>query len=622
MSAPPESDHLALAAGEQHTRAEWEEAAAAVLRRGGRLGGDDPDSRVWDALTRTTLDGIDISPLGTQLNAVAEVVRPDRAGEWDIRVPVDERDPSAANRQLLEELRTGATSLWLQVGAGGLPADGIAAVLDGVLLDAAPVVLDAPDDPLAASRTLLSLRPEQGFAPGTNLGVDPVGAAVRTGRHGTSGPQASEPVTSAVVEGAALARDGGLQALVVDGTAVHDLGASDAQELGYVLATAAAYLRVLEDAGLSVAEAAGQVELRLAVTDEQFPGIAKLRAARRLWARMLELSGAPEDARAAAIHAVTSRPMMSRLDPWVNMLRTCVAAFAAGVGGADAVTVLPFDTRLGIPDGFARRIARNTSSLLISESHLARVADPAGGAWAVEKLTDDLAEAAWVELGRIDGAGGVLAALADGSLRERIAAVAAERDRQVATRQRPLTGVSAFPHLHETLPGRPPRPEGGPEVRPYGHAFEALREQPAAGKVFLATMGTVASHTARATFASNLFAAGGVDVVNCGAHGDTAAVMSSYTGPDGGQPVVCLVGNDRAYAAWGAELVQALREAGARWIVLAGRPGDDTVPTDLVDDSAATGVDALVFLERTREKLNMPHEIARSAPDSEGTPKS
>ncbi|HEU4567621.1 MAG TPA: methylmalonyl-CoA mutase family protein [Marmoricola sp.] len=619
MSAAPGTDHLALAAGARHTRDEWEQAAATVLRRSGRLGDDDPDGRVWEVLARTTLDGIRITPLGVPAAVAADPDRPSRPGEWDVRVPVDLPDPLAANRQLLEELETGATSLWLQVGAAGLPADGIAAALEGVLLDAAPVVLDAPADPLGAARALVALRPGQGFAAGTNLGVDPVGAAVRGGP--TDDPAAT------VAEAVGLATEAGVRALVVDGTAVHDLGASDAQELGYVLAVAACYLRALEDAGTPVEVAAASIELRLAVTDEQFPSIAKLRAARRLWARMLELSGVPTGPTTGAgstarIHAVTSRPMMSRYDPWVNMLRTCVAAFAAGVGGADAVTVLPFDTRLGLPDAFGRRIARNTSALLISESHLARVADPAGGAWAVEELTGDLAGTAWAELGRIEEAGGVLAALEDGSLRARIDAVAAERDRQVATRQRPLTGVSEFPHLHEVPPARQPRPAGSPEVRSYGHAFEALRDEPATGRVFLATMGTVAEHTARATFTGNLLAAGGVEVVNPGPHPDTAALLSSYTGPDGGQPVVCLAGTDAAYAAWGAELVAALREAGAHWVVLAGRPGERTVPADLIDDSCAAGVDALAFLHRTREKLEMSHDTARSAPDSEGTPKS
>jgi methylmalonyl-CoA mutase len=314
---------------------------------------------------------------------------------------------------------------------------------------------------------------------------------------------------------------------------------------------------------------------------------------------MLELSGASEDHRTMSLHAVTSRPMMTKHDPWVNMLRTCVAAFAAGVGGADAITVLPFDSRLGIPDAFARRIARNTSTLLVEESHVAKVADPAGGAYAVEKLTNDLAVAGWAELGRIESAGGVEGALEDGSLRARIDESVAERDRQIATRDRPLTGLTEFPNLHETLPERKPYAEGAIAVRPFGQPFEALRDEPAEVPVFLATMGTIAAHTARATFATNLFAAGGIDVVNAGRHDDVGAVLKDYQGPAGGQPVVCLAGTDMAYAEWGADLVQALREAGARWVVLAGRPVEGVES----DDTCAMGVDALELLQRTREKL-------------------
>jgi methylmalonyl-CoA mutase len=374
---------------------------------------------------------------------------------------------------------------------------------------------------------------------------------------------------------------------------VHDLGASDVQELGYVLALGAHYLRTLAAAGVSVDDAARLVEFRLAATDEQFVTIAKLRAVRRLWARMLELSGAAQDNRQMVLHVVTSRPMMTKYDPWVNMLRTCVAAFAAGVGGADAVTVLPFDSRLGLPDAFSRRIARNTSSLLVEESHVAKVADPAGGAFAVEKLTDDLAVAGWKELGRIESDGGIDGGLDD--LRTRIDEVVSERDQRVANRSLPLTGLSEFPHLHETLPQRAPYAEGAIPVRPYGQAFEQLRDEPADTKVFLATMGTVAAHTARATFASNLFAAGGIDVVNEGRHDDVDAVLAHYDG----EPVVCLVGHDKAYAEWGAELATALREAGARWVILAGKPVDGIT----TDDTCAMGVDALDFLRRTREKL-------------------
>ena len=192
-----------------------------------------------------------------------------------------------------------------------------------------------------------------------------------------------------------------MRVFVVDATEVHDRGASDVQELAHSLAVGAHYLRTLTDAGFDLDEAAEIVEFRYAATDEQFTTIAKLRAARRLWAPGPRAQRATS-AREQHQHAVTSRPMMSKYDPWVNMLRTTVAAFAAGVGGADAVTVLPFDSPLGAPDAFGRRIARNTSHLLIDESHVATVADPAGGAYAVEKLTDDLAVAAWELFGRLD----------------------------------------------------------------------------------------------------------------------------------------------------------------------------------------------------------------------------
>src|SRR5690606_8470929 len=259
----------------------------------------------------------------------------------------------------------------------------------------------------------------------------------------------------------------------------------------------------LEAAGFTLDEAAAQLEFRYAATDEQFPTIAKLRAARALWNRVAELSGIGEAARAQRQHVVTSRPMMARYDTYTNMLRTTVAAFAAGVGGADAVTVMPFDEPLGLPTPFSRRIARNTSALLIHESHVAKVIDPAGGAYAVEKLTDDLAMASWAlftELDGLDELEGVndLAAAAE-RIEPLIEAVRQERAAQIARRERPITGVSEFPNLGETLPERRPYPVA-PEVHRYAGEFEAMRDHPAVQPVFLATMGPIAAHTARATF--------------------------------------------------------------------------------------------------------------------------
>ena len=520
-------------------------------------------------------------------------------GAWDVRtqLEVPEGGEKAANEAALVDLENGATSLLLHLDGDAAPD--WATLLDGVLLDLAPVVLDRPSTEQVESFATFLEGHDGPVHPGTNLSLDV--QTIEMLPHGVreDGATAHDVLAPVVRRAFQL----GVRALVVDGTALHDRGASDAQELGWAVATGVAYLRLLAAEGFPVDEAARTIELRLAATDEQLPTIAKLRAARRLWARVLEASGASEGTSGElSLHVVTSRPMMTRRDPWVNMLRGTVAAFSAGVGGADAVTVVPFDEPLGLPDAFGRRIARNTSSVLVEESHLAVVSDPAGGAYAVERLTDDLAVAGWEELGRIESDGGALADAARDGVKERVRAVAEQRDAQVADRSRPLTGVSEFPKLDEVLPERAPAPPR--YVRRYGWAYEELRGAPAEQPVFLATMGPVAAHTARATFVTNLLAAGGVAVEVAGPTDGVEQVLSMYAG----QPVVCLAGTDTAYAEWGADLVAALREAGASYVVLAGKPGERTgisqgKADDAVDDWAAMGVDALGFLGRIREEL-------------------
>ena len=557
----PEQGSLQLASPEdRYTRSDWEAATAAVLRKAKRMTDDDADALVWEKLTRTTLDQIDVAPLGTPdlLDGLHTEGRPTRAGDWDVRALHAAPD----NEEVLVDLNGGVTSLWLRVDGD----TDLSAVLNDVLLDLATVVLDGGDDQVQVAEAFLDVLGDTPAAPGTNLG----------------GRDAS------LVEVARLAQDAGVLGVVVDATVVHDQGASDVQELGWSMAVGATYLRELTAAGFTVDEAAGLMEFRYAVTDEQFPQIAKLRAARRLWSRVLELSGA--EATAQRQHAITSRPMMSRYDPYVNMLRTTVAAFAAGVGGADAVTVLPFDSPLGRPETLGRRIARNTSPLLMWESHVAKVADPAGGSYAVEKLTDDLAVAAWDELGRIESDG-------PEAFHERVAAVAGAREKEVAKRKRPITGVTEFPDLAEILPEREPDDEFV-GVRAYGASFEALRDEPATSPVFLATLGTVAAHTARGTFATNLFAAGGIAVQAAGATAGVEDLLAAYDD----QLVACLAGADATYAEWGSEAIAALRQAGVEHVVIAGRP-EILGQRDDVDDSCAMGVDALDFLTRTREKL-------------------
>ena len=286
-------------------------------------------------------------------------------------------------------------------------------------------------------------------------------------------------------------------------------------------------------------------------------------------------------------HAVTSTVMMTQRDPWVNMLRTTVACLAAGVGGADAVTVLPFDSALGLPDDFARRIARNTQAILLDESNLARVIDPAGGSWYVEQLTDQLARAAWDWFQQVERAGGQQAALRSGLIAGRIAENWAKRSADLARRREPITGVSEFPNLGERPVARDPapaRPGGGlPRVR-RAEAFEALRSRSdailaatgARPAMVLAALGPAAVYTARSSFAANLFQAGGIETalveVEATGQPDLQALADAFTAS--GARVACICSSDALYAEYGEAAAAALKAAGARYVVLAGRPGD------------------------------------------------
>ncbi|MFE0471819.1 methylmalonyl-CoA mutase family protein [Streptomyces sp. NPDC058947] len=580
---------------------QWQRLVAGVLRKSGK---DVEGAEAEEALSTALEDGLRTRPLYTARDASPEpglpgfapFVRGGRAegntvGGWDVR----QRHTTADHDAVLADLENGVTSLWLTVGEGGIPVAGLGRVLDGVYLDLAPVVLDAGADAGPAARELLKLYEERGVAREAargNLGVDPLGYEARTGQRDEAAPTA---------ELARLCAEEypGLRALTVDALPYHEAGGSAAQELGASLATAVAYLRELTGAGLSVEQACGQLEFRYAATADQFLTIAKLRAARRLWARVAEVCGAPR-AGAQRQHVVTSPVMMTRRDPWVNMLRTTIATLAAGAGGADAVTVLPFDHALGLPDGFARRIARNTSTILIEESHLARVIDPAGGSWYVERLTDELAHAGWEFFQRVERLGGMAAALRSGDVERDLAETWRARSAKLAKRREPVTGVSEFPFLAEKPVVResaPEQPSGGlPRVR-RDEAFEALRARSDAHlaatgsrpRIYLAALGPAAAHTARLTFASNLFQAGGIEPVTGGTFADSGA----------SEAVLC--SSDALYEEQAVARAAELREAGASHVFLAGRPGE--YPG--VDAYVFAGCDAVAVLSATLDRMGV-----------------
>ena len=579
----------------QHPTAEFPPATAAAWRS---LVDAVLKGAPFAKLESRTHGGLTIEPLYPRDAAAIVICGRAPGAPWTVLQRVDHPDPAAANAQALEDLQNGATGLVL-VFAGSVSANGfgldpsaetLKRALDGVQLDAG-IAIDLNLSPATrhAAREFASLAKSRSLDPAKvdlRASINPVGGFAASG-HGAKSWKDLANDFSAIV--GALAGEGFRGPFAVaDGRIVHNAGGSEAQELAFALASAVAYLRALEANGMSLSAARDAIYFRLSADTEQFLTMAKFRAARRLWARIEQACGlAPKP---ALVTAETAWRTMSKRDPYVNMLRNTIAVTAAGLGGADAITVLPHTVPIGLPDAFARRIARNTQLVLIEESSLARVADPAAGSGALEAITEQMCHAAWSAFQEIEGAGGIWAALERGLVQEKIAAVRAEREKAISRRTDILTGTNDYPNLHETAPAvldvaqvEPPQESAAtitavalPRIR-LAEPFEALRDASdqilartgARPKVFLATLGKLADYGARENFARNFFEAGGIEAVG----GESAAADLAAAFKASGAAIACLCGSDRAYDSEGETAAAALKSAGARHIYLASRPG-------------------------------------------------
>jgi methylmalonyl-CoA mutase len=577
--------------------------------------------RPFESLTARSADGLAINPLYARVSESTRIAS--RVGRWQVMARVDHPDAAAANKQALEDLEGGANGLVL-VGAGavgahgyGLMPDTITRVLDGVLLNAGITIEfdlspQTKDLPLA----LAALVKERGIAPTSvdvRFGFDPLGASVYNG--GFPLPWAQFAPLAAKLA-ADLTAQGFKRALMAaDGRIVHGAGGTEAQELAYVIAVAVAYLRALEAFGIALDDARRMIFFRLTADADQFLTVAKFRALRQLWARVETSCGlAPEP---ALVAAETAWRMMTRNDPQVNILRTTIATFAAAIGGADAITVLPFTSARGLPDAFARRIARNTQLVLIEEAGIARVADPTSGTGWSEQLTTDLCATAWALFQEIERAGGVAAALEQGLIQRKVAAARAERERSVTTGTTALVGTNEFPDLGEALvnvlgveqASVPPMPLRIP-IKPLAltrlaEPYERLRDASdralattgARPKVFLANLGASADFTERATFATNFFATGGIEAVNSDGFASRAALIAAFKAS--GAWLACLCAADAVYDQDAADAAHALKSAGARHLYLVGNRGTHEAPWQAagIDTFIHTGCDALAILQ-------------------------
>ncbi len=624
---PWETDHPLPQVSEE----QWRASVDAVLaRRRGDLDADQRAELFRRVLTTTTDDGIVLQPLYRAPDVDVDAGLPGEPpfvrgrlahgavpSGWDVRQRVT-LGPStqATNNDILAELANGATSIWLDLDGQAPSTDLLDSVLADVSLDLAPVALAPGPAATEAASAMLDLLRRRELSPDDvtgALGFDPLGRFAASG-----GVEDAEIGLAAAAQVAHAAHESfpGVAALVADGAIYHGAGASEADEVACALGTGTAYLRTLVTAGLDVDAALSQIEVRLSATDNQFLTIAKLRAARRVFARVAEVAGASSAAAAQRQHVVSSRAMLTRYDAWVNLLRTTVAGFAAGVGGADSVTIEPHDLLLrseatsAEDAALSTRLARNVQAILIEESHAARVIDPAGGSWFVERLTDQLAHRAWQRFGELEAAGGMAAALERGLPQQWVATTRAARADRVAHRTQPITGVSEFPNLADAAPPTPDLSSGPtpfPALAPHSYAegFERLRDRAAAHaevtgsppSVFLATIGPLAEHSARATFTANLFAAGGIASVNPGPQTpDTVAEAFAASGAS----LACICGSDSRYDEQGQAVAAALASAGPARLYLAGNPRGlrDDLDAAGVAEYVVAGGDAIDLLDR------------------------
>ena len=578
------------------------------------------------ALTSRSYDGIAIDPLYPRAEDAQVIAGRATGTPWVVMQRLDLPDPEAANAQTLEDLNNGASGVVCVFGGAvgdygyALPHSEteIARALEGVHLDwGIDLTLDFGPPSREAARIVVDRVKALGLAPGDvklRFGFDPLGALAVHGALPKPWSDIAPVVAGMIGDFAAQGFTGPFA--VADARPVHAAGGSEAQELAFALANAVAYIRVLEAGGIAIDDARRFIFFRLAADQDQFLTVAKFRALRKLWARVEDASGlAPEP---AFVTAETAWRMVTKRDPHGNIVRGTIATLAAAVGGADAIAVLPFNAALGVPDAFARRVARNTQTILIEEANIHRVADPAAGSGAIEALTDALCAGAWKLFQAIEHQGGSANALESGLIQKGVAKVRAARQANVARRKESLVGTSDFPDLAEdsvavlaTLETSS-RPKGsGNGVDPLPRTrltepFERLRdasdaylaEHGARPKVFLACLGRPSDFNARASFAKSLFESGGIEAVD----GSGDKLMKEFK--NSGAKLACLCSSDKVYASEATSAAKALIQAGAKGVYLAGKPTDQAA---LMQAGISTflhqGCDTLAILETAYDQI-------------------
>lgn len=560
----------------------------------------------------TTLEGLQVGSMATAadrpdpdwsvtLPGQAPFVRGNgEGGGWLVAQEIPLTTAPEFNEALLQDLARGQNAVNLILSGAGARGTACATARDlgdclqGVDLSETPIMIQSGAAHLESAQFLLALAAENGGNPKQlkgRVGCDPVAGAALEGFDSVPLEKLYDQLaelTRRIIEEAP-----GLRTLPVFEDPWHEGGADGALGLGLTLASAVTALREMESRGLSLEEAASRIHFNLCVSSDFFLEIARLRALRVLWTRVMTACGVDPARAPVMVHVRTSRRTGTLLDPHVNMLRATTQAMSAVLGGTDSLHVAPFDETTDLPDEFSRRIARNVQLILAHECHLDQVADPAGGSWFVEKLTSDVAEAAWKHFQTVEEEGGMLAGLESGKVQGWVAEAAQARAARLATRREVMVGTNQYPDPNPLQGGGGDGTEvdeGMISLRRDGVPFEVLRARveslraidDKAGRIFCACLGDRARYMPRLEFTRRFFRVGGFAVADNGFAVTVEEAVDAFRA-DGARTVV-LVGLDDTYAELAGLVTEALKnEPEPPVVLLAGAPVEGAAIDEVIN---------------------------------------
>lgn len=530
---------------------------------------------------------------------------------WDVRQDIRIADPKEANRVALDAVERGATSLGF-CAKGIKTLDDMAALFKGIYINAVSINFMCSENYLDLLKLYVDYANQQGINPKELCGsceFDLFRYALKNGKF-HRGEEEDFQMAKQLVE---FAHENlpQFRVLTVHGSLLHNAGSNIVQELGFSLAAANELVARLTDMGLKAHRVAKSIVLNVGIGSTYFMEMAKIRAARLLWSKIVEQYQPECDcAYKLFIHATTSEWNQSVYDPYVNMLRSTTEAMSACIAGADSISVLPFDNAYKEADDFGYRIARNQQLLLKEESYLDKIADPAAGSYYIENLTDQIAKGAWENFLKIEELGGFCKAIRQGYVQDEVEKTARQRDIDIATRKTTILGTNQYPNLLEKMgekveSGKSKAESGkcccgcqkGDEVRilkPYRGAepFEALRlatehsgKRP---KVFLLTYGNLTMRKARAGFATNFFGVAGYEIIDN--PGFASAEEGAKAALESKADIVVLCSSDDEYAEITEPACKALKGK-VKSLVLAG------FPKEMVETYKGYGIDEFIHVK-------------------------